>query len=113
MQPTGMVLPRAAFLAWLTDAGYGSKATAGAPASPGGGGGGGGGGARARMWADRWSERELAPGVWLARYMELHQPFAGEAVVMQIGGCRIMLHAHTTSAAPTRECWQLAPRCAA
>lgn len=77
--PTGVVQTRADLLAWLADAGYGSKATAGAPAAPSAAGGGGGGAAasRTRMWVDRWSERQLAPGVWLARYMELHQPFAG------------------------------------
>ena len=29
------------------------------------------------MWMDRYGERQLAPGVWLARFKELHQPYAG------------------------------------
>ena len=27
------------------------------------------------MWIDRYSERQLAEGLWLARYVELHQVF--------------------------------------
>ncbi len=49
-----------------------------APAAPGEAAGGDSSSGRARMWVDRWSEKELAPGVWLVRYMELHQPFVGE-----------------------------------
>lgn len=89
--------------------GYGSKAlTPSAPDAAGGGSGAGGGrsaggataaqaaepatpgagassSGRARMWVDRWSERELAPGVWLVRYMELHQPFMGEWMLVVWG----------------------------
>lgn len=57
---------------------------AAAPAPPAEAGGASGSG-RARMWIDRWTERELAPGVWLVRYMELHQPFVGEFVFLCFG----------------------------
>lgn len=47
------------------------------------------------MWVDRWSEKELAPGVWLVRYMELHQPFVGEAgakaICLRLAGWCAML----------------------
>ena len=91
VQPVGAVQSRAELLAWLTEHGYASKAVvsgrgggdAGAGAAGGASGQAGAGGSapstsgRTAMWADRWSERELAPGVWLARYLEQHQPFIG------------------------------------
>lgn len=103
VQPDGTVQSRREFLGWLATQGYGSKVpvsttsaaggsgAGGGTAVPASGGGGGRAGAsnsdscRARMWVDGWSERELAPGVWLARYMELHQPFVGTLLGMAEG----------------------------
>jgi sucrose-6F-phosphate phosphohydrolase len=44
--------------------------------------GGGAGGGLHRIWIDRYADHEVAPGVWVARYMELQQrfpPAEGEA----------------------------------
>lgn len=39
-----------------------------------------------RVWLDRMNVWEVAPGVWAARYVELHQPFtAGEHVEALVG----------------------------
>lgn len=94
---SGALMSRRQLSDWFTSEGYaccagGSKAAAGggeaAPApgtaglSLGAGTGAGsesGGSGRLAMWVDRYSERQLAPGLWLVRWMELYQPFAGEA----------------------------------
>lgn len=112
VQPTGAILGRQELVDWLTSQGYGSKALPSSSSHAAGGSGAGGGrsaggtaaeqaaalaspaeaggasgSGRARMWIDRWTERELAPGVWLVRYMELHQPFvAGEHTAAQRSG---------------------------
>lgn len=65
-----------------TGAGGGAAAPGTAGVSPGAGTGSGseaGGSGRLAMWVDRYSERQLAPGLWLARWMELYQPFVGES----------------------------------
>ncbi|PSC72019.1 Sucrose-phosphatase 2 [Micractinium conductrix] len=86
---SGTVQSRAQLAEWLTDKGHGctaagvasalaaappavaeaAKAAAKAGAEPG---------AHSRMggWLDRYSERQLTHGLWLARWMELWQPFA-------------------------------------
>ncbi|GAB4813979.1 hypothetical protein N2152v2_001025 [Parachlorella kessleri] len=34
---------------------------------------------RYRVWLDRFNAREVGPGLWLARYVEVHQPFTAGA----------------------------------
>jgi hypothetical protein len=65
VHPSGSIMSRQAFADWFATQGYGCHSAA----APDGG--------RYAMWLDRYAERQLAPGVWLVRYMELHQPFAG------------------------------------
>ncbi len=82
VRPNGDLLTKQAFIDWFSTKGYGSTAAPIAPAdaaAPSGGDAGGSSSTSGRscMWLDQYSERQLAPGVWLARYMELHQPFAG------------------------------------
>ncbi|KAL4440460.1 hypothetical protein ABPG75_003461 [Micractinium tetrahymenae] len=96
---SGQLMTRRDLTDWFASEGYaccagGSKAAAAAggdrgaapvPAAPGtagvspGAGTGSGseasGSGRLCMWVDRYSERQLAQGVWLARWMELYQPF--------------------------------------
>lgn len=66
VHPSGAIMLRQAFADWFATQGYGCHLAAAPDAG------------RYAMWLDRFSERELAPGVWVVRYMELHQPFAGE-----------------------------------
>lgn len=80
VHPSGNIMTKQAFVEWFSTEGYGhtaSAATATASPSSGDAAATGSGSSRYCMWLDRYSERQLAPGVWLARYMELHQPFAG------------------------------------
>lgn len=81
VHPSGTIMNRAAFVDWFATQGYGchsGSAAAAAAADPTtGGGGDAASSGRHCMWLDRYSERQLAPGVWLARYLEQHQPFAG------------------------------------
>ncbi|EFN54028.1 hypothetical protein CHLNCDRAFT_53400 [Chlorella variabilis] len=79
VHPSGNIMTKQAFVEWFSTEGYGhtaSAATATASPSSGDAAATGSGSSRYCMWLDRYSERQLAPGVWLARYMELHQPFA-------------------------------------
>ncbi|KAI3431372.1 hypothetical protein D9Q98_004427 [Chlorella vulgaris] len=80
VHPSGTIMNRAAFVDWFATQGYGchsGSAAAAAAADPTtGGGGDAASSGRHCMWLDRYSERQLAPGVWLARYLEQHQPFA-------------------------------------
>jgi sucrose-6-phosphatase len=84
--PSGAVSTREELLTWLRTRGWGSRslhrlsprAAAGllaAELSEDGIGGGGEGGGEFRIWIDAYSERQLAPGVWLVRYRESQQRF--------------------------------------
>jgi hypothetical protein len=66
---TANMVPRVLSLVCLQ--GYGCHKAAAQAAANGSGTG------RYCIWLDRYQERQLAQGLWLARYMELHQPFAG------------------------------------
>jgi len=90
VQTSGDVLSWRQLADWFAGEGYACCCRPGAAAGTAGGAGGGEGAASASsgggstsstsrlyMWLDQYTERQLAPGMWLARWMELYQPFAG------------------------------------
>eukprot|EP00887_Chlorella_sp_A99_P002358 scaffold10.g2358.t1 len=81
VRPSGAsMLTRKQFIAWFRDDAHGSaRAQAGEPQAPAPAeaeGTDADAGPRLRIWVDRYSERELADGVWLVRYTVAQQPFA-------------------------------------